>query len=243
MIVPIKKSAPELVFLDGYATQHFLLTYGENISNSESGDKTEQELYTKSDFVNNDILKLKEWVFTEFESRGIEYDPKQLDEIAEVLFKLSKTFGQELISVAAGMILDKGGKIIRKDALGNVMHPLEIEVENMIALAQSGKEVVPQYSKPLHKTPIDYVEKYFGKYLNYFNGGKGDYLFLDQLGKVVPDIGFKSTFVKYIKRHYQTYKSPVVHPLSARLDMQARHLTDSQISVNKKVVTLGRRCT
>jgi hypothetical protein len=52
------------------------------------------------------------------------------------------------------------------------MHPLEIEVDDMIKQSKEGKRVFPKYDRKIDETPLKYLEKYFGKYLMAFGAEK-----------------------------------------------------------------------
>lgn len=135
-------------------------------------------------------------------------------------------------------LLEASNKI-RLNELDQPMHPLEAEVEDMVNDALAGKQVVPPYDRSVNDNPVAYVQEHFAKYLDYFNGGQGDFLFMDQLGKIVPNKGFKSTLSKYLARN--RYNSPIVQPLSVRLDRQAKELSPQQLEHSRKVNTLINR--
>ncbi len=120
---------------------------------------------------------------------------------------------------------------VRLNDVGLPMHPLEIEVTELIERVQGGekpfdgcstyKEAKAQFDDI--KNTVDYLKKYFGRYLNVFNGGKGDYLYQVDLQKI--DAKFRNSLRMYLSEHGQNISDYV--PDSSKK-------TDSDIRVVKE---------
>ncbi|NOU50924.1 hypothetical protein HG263_10315 [Pseudoalteromonas sp. JBTF-M23] len=74
-----------------------------------------------------------------------------------------------------------------------------LAVLDFINRAQHNEVVFPKYKKSDElKDPLDYLKKYYGPYLSYFNDEKEDYIFWDELGKI--DNQFKEALRKHLER-------------------------------------------
>jgi len=75
--------------------------------------------------------------------------------------------------------------VTRLNDLGLPMHPLEIEVDDMIEQAKQGRAVFPVYNRAVDETPLKYLEKHYGRYLKAFNQEE-NYLYQHQLQAIDP---------------------------------------------------------
>jgi hypothetical protein len=62
------------------------------------------------------------------------------------------------------------------DDLGLPLHPLEVEVLNLVERAKRGEQVFPKYTRSVDGSVLEYLQKYYGKYLKCF-GAEGDYIY------------------------------------------------------------------
>lgn len=77
-----------------------------------------------------------------------------------------------------------------------VLHLIDIKQRNLGFGLPFGPGT--SYSRVLHEHPINYLEKYYGEFLSYFNGTDKNYLFYEELGLIDPQ--FRDTLKKYITR-------------------------------------------
>lgn len=96
---------------------------------------------------------------------------------------------------------------VRLNELGVAMHPLEIEVDDMIKQAKQGQSLFPVYDRKQHETPLKYLEKYFGKYLKAF-GAEDDYLYQHQLQAIDPK--FRNNLRTWLERKGENIKDYVL---------------------------------
>lgn len=129
---------------------------------------------------------------------------------------------------------------IRFNDLGLPMHPLEIEVADMVERAQRGEKLFDGCSTYTEakekfddiKNTVDFLKKYFGKYLNVFNGGNGDYLYQVDLQKI--DAKFRNSLRMYLSGHGQDINN-IVPNISDKCDKEADVAKEQKIlSGNKK---------
>lgn len=136
---------------------------------------------------------------------------------------------------------------VRFNDLGLPMHPLEQEVAEMLDRVKAGekpfdgylpyKEAKGEFSEI--KTPVDYLEKYFGKYLNVFNGGQGDWLYQFQLQVI--DSKFRDCLRAHLSRKGDNINN-VVPNISVKCDKEAKVVEDRGLLKNnlymRKINTL-----
>ena len=66
------------------------------------------------------------------------------------------------------------------DDLGLPLHPLEVEVLNLVERAKKGEQIFPRYDRSVDTSVLNYLKKHYGKYLKCF-GAEDDYIYQFQL--------------------------------------------------------------
>jgi hypothetical protein len=66
------------------------------------------------------------------------------------------------------------------DDLGLPLHPLEVEVLNLVERAKKGEQIFPKYDRLVDFSVLNYLKKHYGKYLKCF-GAEDDYIYQFQL--------------------------------------------------------------
>ena len=89
--------------------------------------------------------------------------------------------------------------ILPSDLLNKVDNPLELEIKDMVRRAKAGEKLVPKYQRIVHKDPVSYLEKYFGKYLAKYNKDKTSYLTQKDIS-VIAGSSYVSTLRSYLDR-------------------------------------------
>jgi len=116
------------------------------------------------------------------------------------------------------------------NSFGQVLHPLESEIQALINKAKDDKIFYPiSYSKDVDGNPFNYLEKYFGRYLSYYNRGKGDFLYLDQI-KNICGPSYYETLKKYITNNK---KFGVIPTSKSRTESDARKISESSLPIIK----------
>jgi len=97
--------------------------------------------------------------------------------------------------------------VLLHDEFGREKARLRLEVEILVARAEKGEIVAPNYMRGKRdgkwSTPLEYLELVWGKYLSQFNGTK-DYLFQFDLDKL--DSRLKRTLTSYLRRMFKDEK-------------------------------------
>lgn len=120
---------------------------------------------------------------------------------------------------------------VRLSDLGLPMHPMEIEVAELIERAKLGEQVFPPYNRREHENPLKYLEKYYGKYLKKFNGEE-DYLYQFQIDKI--DKKFRGTLATFLCRK-NIDVSKYIPSKSDHLDKEVKSYEFSPLLEDKKV--------
>lgn len=120
------------------------------------------------------------------------------------------------------------------------MHPLEIEVDDMIQRVRRWEKPFDDYLSYKEakkkfddiKNPVDYLKKYFWKYLNVFNGGGGDFLYQFQLEKI--DFKFRGTLATFLHRKNIDVSMYILNK-SNHLNREVDKYLESPLSTDFKV--------
>lgn len=208
------------------------ITYDEiNIKNNIFFDKEKNSNINISKYL---ICKYFKHMREELIKGEIEYLIKYLKEINEpnsletVLIELRNTV-DNILSKNTQPDIRQPIKTdnVRYNDLGQPMLPLEKEVAEMLDRSKKGEQIFPKYERAKYGDPVVYLEMYYGKYLNIFNGGKGDYLYVFQLEKI--DDAFKENLRSYLNYHgkkkddkyYKKSISDFVSNISVKSDKEA----------------------
>ena len=122
----------------------------------------------------------------------------------------------------------------RLNDLGLPMHPLEIEVADMVEQAKQGRVVFPAYNRAEDETPLKYLEKHYGKYLKAFNGDD-DYLYQHQLQAIDPK--FRNNLRTWLERNGKNIKD-YVPSKSKLIDKEVELLKAGKTDLKKKASKL-----
>lgn len=152
------------------------------------------------------FLALEDTIYQALLAQDMELPKKKLDAVVKVCSKIiidkvvETRKSIQRISAFETKTETKNNDFEKQlDTFGLPLHPLEIEIENMIRRAEAGEDVLPDYDRKIYETPVKYLEIELGKYLNTFNGDQGDYLYFFQLRQL--NKGFYQTLAKYFERH------------------------------------------
>lgn len=127
----------------------------------------------------------------------------------------------------------------RFDVFGEQVHELRAEVEEFIKKAKNKEYSFPDYKKgkqmKKYINPMDYVGQIFGKYLNHYNGGKGDFIYLFEIKILYPQF-YTNSLLSYLSRN-PNYKGIIPTKQDAVLTTHGKieKSTESQMSQFKKV--------
>lgn len=129
-----------------------------------------------------------------------------INEPTRVLLKTLASKIDKLLYGSSDLSSSQSTGQVRLNELGVPMHPLEIEVDDMIKQAKQGNRVFPAYNRADDETPLKYLEQYYGKYLKAFNGQE-DYLYQHQLQAI--DSKFRNNLRTWLERREENIKDYV----------------------------------
>lgn len=117
------------------------------------------------------------------------------------------------------------------DDLGLPLHPLEVEVLNLVERAKKGEQVFPKYSRSVDGGVLDYLQKYYGIYLKAFNN-EDDYIYQFHLGEI--DSKFRQNLKNWLMRNGDDINN-YVPKKSKQLDKKASEIKDNPSIKNVKM--------
>jgi len=153
------------------------------------------------------------------------------EQVIDLRFNDAKSQEIEALVEATNKSLTAIYETFELNAFGQVLHPLEAEVQFLISQAEDGEKRFSTYDRHIHGTPLDYLEENFGKYLSKYNGGKGDFLYLDQLGSIVGS-KFKADLKSYAQNHSKNLNGYIKIKL-VRINNNYTLLTESLLPLLK----------
>lgn len=84
------------------------------------------------------------------------------------------------------------------DDLGLPLHPLEVEVLNLVERAKRGEQVFPKYTRSVDGSVLNYLKKYYGSYLVCF-GANDNYIYQFHLQAIDPK--FRQNLKNWLMRN------------------------------------------
>lgn len=110
------------------------------------------------------------------------------------------------------------------------------EVLDLIKRKQSGEYVFPEYDGNVYGNPLNFLRKYFSKYLKFF-GADDDFLYQDQLAKIMGE-NFVQALRSHIKRNENFDMNYFVPKKSVRMAKKALLVSPQELEKSIEIYSL-----
>lgn len=248
--------------LDKFIKKASIYILHDPVAKSEARSKEHKDLFL---FDNSEKKPINDVLLNNYQSMVDGYIPKQFIEqdvkeieLEPLLKNLSTVLSNDINKPIDKIFLQKV-----RTQIDNVLFPssnnqeilcsdkLESEViailtkakqlksENEINKGDSDyeeKTVFPKYNRRVDKNPVEYLEKYVGKYISRYNGQKGDFFYNDDL-LLVFGRQYRKNLDLYLYRSGLKYKDYVPQKRD-RIDQNIARVLDSDIDMHTKISSI-----